>query len=64
MEMAKDGYFVSQTFLIPWVCLMDLFFGKGNFGESLSMVIIADFYLKWKQTVHFGNIKKMEMSVF
>ena len=49
----------SQSLLDEW------FIEKGHFGESLSLGIIVDFYLKWKQTVYFDNIKRRgKMSMF
>lgn len=60
----KGQIFCFSDFSDPLGLFHKQFIGKGHFGESLSMGIIVVSYLKWKQTVHFDNIKRGEMSVF
>lgn len=65
--MCGDGkglIFCFSDFFDSLSLFDERFIGKGHFGESLSMEIIADFHLKWKQTVHFDNIKRRQTSVF
>lgn len=48
----KAIYFFSLDFSYS-LCLFDKqFIGKGHFSKLLGMEIVADFSLKWKQTVH------------